>query len=136
MRNLIEELAEVIRKHPAFEEATPCFVSLYKIEQQYGGPEEGGWWYDVLEHKGSIPFTTRTDAEVFLEAARALVEKKNRAEAPSRAKAMASLPDIETAYHDEGWIPQGWGDGGEWEVRIEDKSGELDHTNQGRPHYE
>jgi hypothetical protein len=24
-------------------------ISLYEIERCYGGPEEGGWWYDFYE---------------------------------------------------------------------------------------
>jgi hypothetical protein len=23
-----------------------CFVAAYSVERNYGGPEEGGWWYD------------------------------------------------------------------------------------------
>ena len=25
------------------------FVNVYEIRQSYGGPEEGGWWYDQRE---------------------------------------------------------------------------------------
>lgn len=25
------------------------FVNVYKKDQQYGGPEEGGWWYNTYE---------------------------------------------------------------------------------------
>lgn len=28
---------------------SPCrwFVNVYEVDRAYGGPEEGGWWYDV-----------------------------------------------------------------------------------------
>jgi hypothetical protein len=27
---------------------------------RYGGPEEGGWWYDGYELEGGVPFASRT----------------------------------------------------------------------------
>jgi len=24
----------------------PCFINAYVIHNRYGGPEEGGWWYN------------------------------------------------------------------------------------------
>lgn len=34
-----------------------AYVSAYVVDRQYGGPEEGGWWYDSYEWlKVSIPF--------------------------------------------------------------------------------
>lgn len=26
--------------------ADPFFVNVYQLDRGYGGPEEGGWWYD------------------------------------------------------------------------------------------
>lgn len=49
-----------------------AFLSVYRVTRHYGGPEEGGWWYDAWEHTGaSFPFratqefyeTTTEDAE-------------------------------------------------------------------------
>ena len=31
------------------------FVNVYRITQQYGGSEEGGWWYHFFEGIESIP---------------------------------------------------------------------------------
>ena len=31
------------------------FVSLYDVTRQYGGPEEGGWWYNWFSHVVSVP---------------------------------------------------------------------------------
>lgn len=25
------------------------YINMYLSDRQYGGPEEGGWWYDTLE---------------------------------------------------------------------------------------
>jgi hypothetical protein len=134
--NMMEELAELLRAEPQYDEAQACFVSLYRKEQQYGGPEEGGWWYDVWTLDGSMRFPTRQAAETYLQAAKAVVEVRNRKEAPARHRAMAALPDIDTGYHDEGYIPLGWSDGGEWHVCVEDRQGSLDNSQDGRPHYE
>ncbi len=26
-----------------------CFVNVYEVTREYGGPEEGGWWYNWYE---------------------------------------------------------------------------------------
>jgi hypothetical protein len=31
------------------EAASPRYVSLYRKDSRYGGPEEGGWWIEDLE---------------------------------------------------------------------------------------
>lgn len=47
----------------------PChrsqhYVNVYRLEQGYGGPEEGGWWYEAGTPIASIPFATLREAEV------------------------------------------------------------------------
>jgi len=32
-----------------------AFVSVYAETRHYGGPEEGGWWYNVMEHITWLP---------------------------------------------------------------------------------
>jgi hypothetical protein len=134
--NLIEQLVEKIEAHTEFEQASPAWVSVYRRHQCYGGPEEGGWWYDVDQLHGTVPFATRSTAEKWLEVAKQDVARVNRAEAPSRHAAMANLPDIDTAYHDEGYIPVGWSDGGELWVTVESSPGQSDNTKEPRPRYE
>jgi hypothetical protein len=36
-------------------EESQLYVNLYRTEQAYGGPEEGGWWYTRGTALGSIP---------------------------------------------------------------------------------
>lgn len=38
------------------------YVNIYAVGRSYGGPEEGGWWFDTGEPVGSIPIDM-TDAE-------------------------------------------------------------------------
>jgi hypothetical protein len=132
LTNLIEE----IKASPDYQERDQWFVSVYRTARAYGGPEEGGWWYDVNEHEGSASFASRAAAEAFLEQAEAKAEARNRKEAPERHRAMAALPDHDAAGYDEGYIPTGWHDGGKYKVLIERTAGEFDNTNQPRPHYE
>jgi hypothetical protein len=33
----------------------PRYVNIYSVGQGYGGPEEGGWWFDTGSPIGSIP---------------------------------------------------------------------------------
>lgn len=47
------------------------FVVLVSSHQAYGGPEEGGWWYDVSEVEAYREYPTRDQAD----AAKAAVEK-------------------------------------------------------------
>jgi hypothetical protein len=37
------------------------FVNVYSVTRRYGGPEEGGWYYDVGEVLASVPVTTDED---------------------------------------------------------------------------
>lgn len=135
--DLFDDLLEKIQSNPEYQESVPCFVSIYRTERCYGGPEEGGWWYDAWSHEGGIPFPNREAAEAFLEQAKREVEEQNRAEAPRRALATANIPEGPDPYPDtEGYIPLGWSDGGTLKVQIEDRAGEFDDSNKPRPRYE
>jgi len=138
MKTTMQSLIEKIESHPDFNVPQGAWVSVYRRSQNYGGPEEGGWWYDRNTLEGSIYFPTTEGAEAWLEKAKVEVERENREEAPARYRAMAALPgeECDTAYHDEGYIPTGWSDGGELWVTIEQVRGECDNSAEPRPHYE
>lgn len=42
----------------SYEHTSQAFVSIYQVDRCYGGPEEGGWWYDHWMHMGSDSFDT------------------------------------------------------------------------------
>ena len=138
--DLMSRLADYVSEQPNYEQAKPAFVSVYRHHRCYGGPEEGGWWYDRYELEGSIAFATHDEAEAWLEKAKAEIERQNRAEAPARYRAMASLPDEDNepcpANCPEGYIPRDWDDGGELQILVEDVRGHLDNMNEPTPHYE
>jgi len=39
------------------------YVTTYKKTQCYGGPEEGGWWYDVYVAVGTKKYSSNKVAE-------------------------------------------------------------------------
>jgi hypothetical protein len=39
------------------------FVNAYHVTREYGGPEEGGWWYDSREVLESVPIPDRGEKE-------------------------------------------------------------------------
>lgn len=41
------------------------YVNVYEIDRGYGGPEEGGWWYDCGTPVATVPFDTLREAEAF-----------------------------------------------------------------------
>ena len=41
------------------------YVNAYAVSRAYGGPEEGGWWYDIGVPLASVPVhVAATDAEI------------------------------------------------------------------------
>jgi hypothetical protein len=136
MSELIERLVEKIKEHQHFKNSDRCFVSVYRRLQCYGGPEEGGWWYDRNVLEGGVPFINKEEAEKWMENVKKEIEIENEEEQSSRNKAMTSLPDHETAYHPEGYIPRDWNDGGDLWVTVETQLGEYDDSNEPAPHYE
>lgn len=133
-------LAERISRHQDYSQSRPAYVSVYRRHQCFGGPEEGGWWYDRIILEGSIRFPTTEQAEAFLEQAKAEVEQQNQDEAPARYRAMANLPDEDEvccpAGYSEGYIPTDWDDGGELFVVVEEHQGQSDNSSEPTPHYE
>ena len=43
------------------------YVNVYALEQGYGGPEEGGWYYEAGTPVASVPFDTLREAEAEVE---------------------------------------------------------------------
>lgn len=42
-------------------------VNVYELDRHYGGPEEGGWWYDSGEPILSAPFSNEKEAAAYQE---------------------------------------------------------------------
>ncbi len=46
----------------------PSYSNLYLAERRYGGPEEGGWYYDHMTCLRSEPYTEAGHAAMIAEA--------------------------------------------------------------------
>lgn len=53
--------------HEDLLEPAPWYVNVYEEDRGYGGPEEGGWWYDIREPVHSERFDTKAEAEAYKE---------------------------------------------------------------------
>lgn len=85
------------------------FVNLVEIDQGYGGPEEGGWWYDITTPVCCIPVI----------------------DAGSAIKAIELLSTI--AEHRYGGRDR-WRDGTDASIYFDDSAAK--HEPEERPHYE
>ena len=77
-------------------------VAVYEINRQYGGPEEGGWWYDA----GELARIVRVYCSE--EAARAYCRRlndrlKSRTIGPNTERRELSSVLSEGEYHAEVW---------------------------------
>jgi hypothetical protein len=53
------------------------FVNVYLTDRAYGGPEEGGWWYDTAEVVRSTQALVGGDAARLLQTERAWCAEEN-----------------------------------------------------------
>lgn len=54
-----KKLIGVIKQY--FETHPLVYVNAYSVSRCYGGPEEGGWWYDDYEPLASVPVLKKND---------------------------------------------------------------------------
>ena len=87
------------------------YLSVYGVTRHYGGPEEGGWWYNWYRLKETLPF-----------------EENDKTEEQLRAHLKAKYADEE-----EGDIYSVLG-GQEVHILVEDDPGES--SSKEVPHYE
>ena len=59
-------------------EPESAYVSLYRKAQAYGGPEEGGWWRDIVSLEASQHCHTLERAEAVKAAVETLAEQETR----------------------------------------------------------
>lgn len=55
------------------------YVNVYEYGRAYGGPEEGGWWFDVLDPLESHPCDSRKEADALCADLRELFPDTNAA---------------------------------------------------------
>ena len=91
-----------------------CFLSVYEVTRHYGGPEEGGWWYDRRAYTGQCRKVSCMEAR------------------EAREEWQVELEPDQPEY--DRFSVLGWE--GDLVVYIEGAEGENDTSRQPRPHYE
>lgn len=108
--------------------ATGHFVSLYRIEQFYGGPEEGGWWghdYILVAYQRT---NTQEHADYLSEQITKLADElSSQARSEFNRGCAAELEWLEARGLDESVLPEVGGPD-RYAVFIEDVAGEMAST--------
>jgi len=111
------------------------YVTTYRIEECYGGPEEGGWYYTT---KTPYSFTVLEyhNPESLVEAYRVRVARQVELGQTVYTPDYEALGGDETvnATFPEGYIPSGWIASQNWVVEVEPRLGF--YTENETPHYE
>lgn len=101
-----------------------AYVSLYRVDSWYGGPEEGGWWGETVTLAGFMLCNTEQEARDRATAVEAHAEQLTRE--AREAYGRLCLQQCETAW-DRGVEPDdlyGEVDGPEtYYVTVEDRAG-------------
>lgn len=107
------------------------YVNVYKVTQEYGGPEEGGWWYMARQLLESLPVTGEKWAASVV---RELEKKYGHVRKGKYAgQILGGNPDdLNSAEDFEENDMTGVETGEELEILVEDEQGK----NSERPHYE
>lgn len=130
---------EAKKEYVEQQETLSCYLSIYQVERCYGGPEEGGWWYDCWTLQGYIPCANEAEANKVIEESQEELKQKNhelRYEDNKYAYEALGDNDTVSSSYPEGYIPKGWSDGGEYQLIVEFVLGSQDTSARGRPHYE
>jgi len=134
------DLEDLYKTHQMSKSEKPVYVSVYEVSRAYGGPEEGGWWYDDYSLESSKKFYDRSEAEAFANTLENGIEQSGANEEDiSSARGMDQYPDPsggDPMYdHSDADIPVGFsGLARNYRVVIEDVQGER--ASRGAPHYE
>lgn len=117
------------------EQSTRKCVSLYSTVRAYGGPEEGGWWYDIAECLASQWCSSEAEAEALKARCQARADELTLdALARHGEYCLRSMDFLEARGLDADYLPEPDGAAEYW-IAIEDRPGEFDNTREGRPTY-
>lgn len=76
------------------------YVNFYLLEQHYGGPEEGGWWYVHGAPVATHSFATRSEAFAFARGkGHEIVENLNRDRPSISSVASTGIYDVRVETH-------------------------------------
>jgi hypothetical protein len=134
------DIDELYKKYDMTKQKKPVYVSLYETSRNYGGAEEGGWYYTHYELKSSKKFYDIEEANAFASRLQDEIDGKGLNDGDmGSSKGFENYPDPsggDPMYdHSDNDIPLGWaGDVSNYDVIVEDEQGE--NQTKGRPYYE
>ena len=76
------ECDEEIPPEPRSGKFKHWYVNVYLIDKSYGGPEEGGWWFDTGEIIRIIPCSSKKKAHRTMRLVELVVTKFNEGRRP------------------------------------------------------
>lgn len=110
------------------------YISIYDSCDQYGGPEEGGWWYTSSYLQQSYECESEEQASQIREEMRQLAEELNKEQHNAHNRHLAdSLDWLEARGLDADFLPEPDGPNEFW-ITTEWFPGE-NHSGNYRPHY-
>lgn len=106
------------------------YVSLYRVEQFYGGPEEGGWWGRDYVLVASQRYETEFAARYAMNAVDELAEKLSAdAKRAFNRGCAAEAAWLEARGLDDSFLPEVSG-GDRYVVYLEEEVGEMASTGE------
>lgn len=124
---------------PDVTEKEEVYLSIYTVGQCYGGPEEGGWYYNRHEFKGAKLYQTLDLAHAAAEKLMSWIANENEELRVQVNEQIANMPDGPDPYLDtEGYIPIGFSVHENMQIVFEKEPGKIcrEEEKEGRPHYE
>jgi hypothetical protein len=134
MADYVESAFHRLCDPPAIEPGARRFVSLYRQERFYGGPEEGGWWGTDWVRVSSREYPTAASARAAAAAVQSLADRLSREAATAHGlQCAAECEWLESRGLDADWLPEP--DGPEvYSVKVERTPGWFE--SRGPRHYE
>lgn len=130
------QTAQLILKHPDFQTAEMCYVSVYTKNEVYGGPEEGGWWHTVYALQGSLRFATRQQAEAYVEQAEQQAQQLQLQASREFQEHYVSRYQDASADIEDDFCRGEVASSDEYVVIIEEIQGSYDNTKEPIGHWE
>ena len=115
------------------------YLSIYTVHQCYGGPEEGGWYYNRHSFEGAKLYQDIALAEAGAEKLMDWIAKENEQLRQQVNEHISNMPDGPDPYLDtEGYIPIGFSVDDNMQIVFEKQPGHIcrKEEEEGRPHYE
>ena len=110
------------------------YLSLYRVEPFYGGPEEGGWYGQDVVLEASQEFASEEARNAALEAVNALCERLNaEAQRSYGEQCLRECEWLEERGLDDDFLPE---PDGPTRYRVFLESVQGSHESEGCRHYE